>query len=948
VQHDRVFLKCVLCNTRSLLNKLDYLKLLLQSCSVDVMLVMESWLDNSIPDSMIISQSDFNCYRKDRDRNGGGVCILVNSSINVIPVTLPKKFCHLEIVAIDVIGCDLKNRIIAVYRPPHNDQSAQQYINDTVACLRVLTEVNHPCIIAGDFNLPGIDWNFLSGSNSCLCAPFIDFVQDAGLYQFVTSATRGEHILDIVLSNDPFLVSDCWIDIPFGFDSPHSKPSDHNTVHFSIHCGLSTSSDAPGDFVYRDYAHADYIGLNNYLSSVDWQALLVNSYDINMYWNNFVYAIDSAVAMFVPLKYTKSLSIKQRRKYPYFIRQLFRKRHAAWRLYHRFGSAQVQNKYLMLDKKCKQAVYNFETEVEQNLIDSGDSGRFYRYVNNKIVSRTGIGVLKSEHGDLLHDDLDKAECFNTFFSSVFTHDNGIIPPIHRKEKKGCFTDVTFTYDDVFKVIVNLKSKYSTGPDGFSSIFLKNLAPSISFPLMLIFDQSFQSGTIPDIWKTATITPVFKKGCSCVVSNYRPISLTCICCKIMESIMKQKMLDYLLQYDLISRQQHGFLSRHSTCTQLLECVNDWTMAINNSYNVDVAYIDFSKAFDSVCHSKLIHKLESFGFGGKLLAWIKCYLSNRSQRVKVGNSFSSFTSVQSGVPQGSVLGPLFFLLYINDLVDVFGDFLSAKLFADDVKVYVVIDDDAKVNILQDGLDMLKGWSDMWQLDLSLHKCLVLHIGNDDNVCQSYNVDGIKLSSKNETVDLGIIMDGKLRFDKHILSMVNKAHAKAALIRRCFRSRDQNLLFRAFTVFVRPMLEYCSSVWNPHYRCDIDKIESVQRRFSKYVCSLSSVTYAERLNILHADSLELRRLKADLVMMYCSMHGLNALKFSDFFTLCNSNTRGHSVKLRKNFSRVNCRAFSFANRCIDVWNNLENDIVTAPSLYSFKVRLKSVDFSKFVSVV
>jgi len=127
----------------------------------------------------------------------------------------------------------------------------------------------------------------------------------------------------------------------------------------------------------------------------------------------------------------------------------------------------------------------------------------------------------------------------------------------RKEKKGCFTDVNFTYDDVFKVIVNLKSKYSNGPDGFSSIFLKNLAPSISFALMLIFDQSFQSGTIPDIWKTATITPVFKKSCSCVVSNYRPISLTCICCKIMESIIKQKMLDYLLQYDLISRQQHGF-------------------------------------------------------------------------------------------------------------------------------------------------------------------------------------------------------------------------------------------------------------------------------------------------------------------------------------------------------------------------------------------------------
>ena len=174
---------------------------------------------------------------------------------------------------------------------------------------------------------------------------------------------------------------------------------------------------------------------------------------------------------------------------------------------------------------------------------------------------------------------------------------------------------------------------------------------------------------------------------------------------MESIIKQKMLDYLLKYNLISKHQHGFLSRHSTCTQLLECVNDWTMAINNSYRTDVAYIDFSKAFDSVCHSKLLYKLESFGFGGKLLAWIKCYLSNRTQCVKVGNSFSSSASVLSGVPQGSVLGPLLLLLYINDLVDVFGNFLSVKLFADDVKVYVIIDDDAKVDVLQHGLDMLK---------------------------------------------------------------------------------------------------------------------------------------------------------------------------------------------------------------------------------------------------
>ncbi len=154
---------------------------------------------------------------------------------------------------------------------------------------------------------------------------------------------------------------------------------------------------------------------------------------------------------------------------------------------------------------------------------------------------------------------------------------------------------------MLKAFRSLKCKHRAGPDGLTPAFVKSLSDGITFPLMLIFAQSFHSGKLPDDWKKVIVSPVFKKGLPCDVNNYRPISLTCTCCKVMESIIKDQMLDYLMVNKLISSQQHGFLTNHSTCSQLIECTNDWTLALDMHNSVDVAYIDFSKAFDSVCHS-----------------------------------------------------------------------------------------------------------------------------------------------------------------------------------------------------------------------------------------------------------------------------------------------------------------------------------------------------------
>jgi ribonucleases P/MRP protein subunit RPP40 len=502
-------------------------------------------------------------------------------------------------------------------------------------------------------------------------------------------------------------------------------------------------------------------------------------------------------------------------------------------------------------------------------------------------------------------------------------------------------DIEFTYEDVVKAVTNIKCKDSTGPDGLSSAFVKGIGAGIAFPLMLIYNQSFQSGKIPAIWKTAVVTPVHKKGPTCDVNNYRPISLTCVCCKLMEIIVKNRMLGYLLSNKLISSHQHGFLSKHSTSSQLLECVNDWTLAIHNKHSVDVVYIDFSKAFDTVCHSKLLYKLQTFGVNGKLLGWISDYLSGRTQCVKVGKCFSSYVDVLSGVPQGSVLGPLLFLIYINDICDIFGDFLSVKLFADDVKVYVEIDGPGKTEELQKGLDRLHEWSIMWQLNLAVNKCFVLHIGYRNSNC-SYKVGAVSLADVSETVDLGVRVDSELRFNRHIHSIVLKAQQRCALIKRCFKTKDPRVLMKAFTVYVRPIIEYCSVVWNPQYQCYVKQIESVQKRFTKYLVNMKHLSYHERLIKLQIDSLATRRLKSDLCTVYSILHGCIAVDMADFFVLSKSVTRGHSWKLCKNHCSVNCRSHFLTNRCIDVWNALEEDIVSAPSLKAFKRKIARLDFN------
>ena len=206
--------------------------------------------------------------------------------------------------------------------------------------------------------------------------------------------------------------------------------------------------------------------------------------------------------------------------------------------------------------------------------------------------------------------------------------------------------------------MKLKSNAAAGPDCLPPIFFHKTAKTISYSLSVIFRTFLDLHELPSEWKISYISPKFKKGSPSDPTNYRPISLTCTLCKVFESIIATEIIDFLLKHNLINENQHGFLKKHSTCTNLLETLNDWTIHLSNHKSVVVAYIDFTRAFDSVSHSKLLNKLISYGISGNLLFWIQAFITNRSQCVRVGSTLSSSCLVSSGIPQGSVLGPLLF--------------------------------------------------------------------------------------------------------------------------------------------------------------------------------------------------------------------------------------------------------------------------------------------------
>ena len=426
-----------------------------------------------------------------------------------------------------------------------------------------------------------------------------------------------------------------------------------------------------------------------------------------------------------------------------------------------------------------------------------------------------------------------------------------------------------------------------------------------------------------------VTGIFKKGAKNLASNYRPVSLTCILCKVLESFVRDALLKYMEEHDFFSKCQHGFRRHRSCVTQLLEVMNDLSSLTEQKLDFDILYLDFAKAFDTVPHQRLLNKLKAYGIEGDLLNWISSFLSNRTQRVRVNKSFSEYKTVDSGIPQGSVLGPVLFTIYINDLPDVVESI--CKIFADDTKLYGAV---SNSDIIQKDLKALMEWSKLWLLSFNIPKCHVLHMGKNNPENKYYMEESTELAITTSEKDIGVTFTSEMNFNVHINNVVKKGNQMAGLIKRTFTYLDSDMFVKLYKSVVRPHLEYANVIWHPMLKGHQTMIENVQRRATKMVDSLKNLSYVDRLKQLNLPSIKYRQMRGDLIQTYKIIHNIDNLDKDSFFRLNPSNnTRNSHLKLEKEFSKSSTRSNFLSNRIKNLWNGLPERVKAAEDLNTFK---------------
>ena len=482
---------------------------------------------------------------------------------------------------------------------------------------------------------------------------------------------------------------------------------------------------------------------------------------------------------------------------------------------------------------------------------------FYSYANRTKNVRTNVGPLRDKSGTLQSDPGIMASLLQDQYCRAFSSPNPQPDTDLPQQVMKSITEIEITPQLVTDAIKDLSTGAAPGPDKFPALLLKNCCGELSPKLAELWTTSFESGEIASIFKRQTVVPIYKGGNKGEPANYRPVSLTSHLIKVMERIVRRQLMDYVEEANLIPSVQHGFRSGRSCLTQLVQHVEDIMSDLEQGANADVIYIDLSKAFDKVDHRRLLEKLKKYGVGGKLLKWLSAFLLDRTQTVVIDGTSSPPRKVASGVPQGTVLAPLLFLLYLADLPSYISQ-SYLKLFADDSKLHKTIKTTADRQLLLEDLQRVYEWANTNSMELNSGKFQLIQHGKLEDLKLPYTLPSGEVLTADQLVkDLGIFIDPNFTWKDHITTIIKRANSMAAWVLRTFASRKPEHMLLLYKTYIRPHLEYCSPLWSPttDKLGEIRRLEAVQRSFTAKIAGLGELNYWERLDKLGLYSIQRR---------------------------------------------------------------------------------------------
>ena len=966
-------------NAESLTNKHEEFLERIAECSPDIISVVETWVQSN--ESSVYYWTDealelrgYTMIRKDNAAEiRGGILVYVKEELE-INTDIGKHLSNLSSEFKESLWLNIKieeSTVLfgTVYKKPDSTIS-----NDTLLREMIEEAAKQPkVLIVGDFNYRQINWkeNTVDGSKYSKQCRFYDCIDDSYLSQHVKEFTRKRgtnkpSTLDLIITE----IGQTQVEPSLDIQAPMGS-GDHAVLHFKYLLDVKLPSDqGTSKYTRKNYHKGNYDELRSICESTDWLEVLYgddkrDTVSIEDMANRFYSKLTEIEETTIP---KIEVDRNKKEKPPWMdksTKRIARKKYFSWK---RYQESRTQKRYLeyikhrdKAAKKIRQAKRNFEQKIAKEC--KSNPKAFYKYYNFKNKSRNSVIRLRNTDGKLQAGDEQNANILNNFFKSVYTTEDDSPALIlneasqllfgeepsepfdmndnDKDHTKIPFEDFIISEEEIYVMLKDIDCSKSSSPQCVHPRVLKEAAKQLTKPIHILYETSLHVGELPSRWKKSYVSPIFKAGDKHVAANYRPVAITSILCRMLEKIIRNQMLNHIKNNEILNDCQHGFRERRSCDTNLLETLENITRIIDEGSVVDEIFLDLAKAFDKVPHRRLMYKLKRLGISDTVLCWVESFITGRTQQVNLRGKLSKSVNVLSGVPQGSVLGPILFTLYINDLPQSVASMCS--IFADDTKLYRKINTIEDADALQNDLNMLIEWCNTWGMTFNAKKCKVMHFGKN-NCKYLYHMEGCILQEEKDQKDLGVMVSSSLKVHSQVVNCAKKANKVVNMIKRTFSFLDKDIFVKLYKTFVRPIIEYGQTVWAPYHEKDINILEDVQRRATKLVPGMEELDYEERLKQLKLYSLEDRRRRGDMIYTYKIINSLVNVDQSRFFRFSDNphRSRGHLKKLELSNPKpkTDIRRNFFSQRSIIPWNELSAKTVDSSTTKEFK---RNYDISK-----